>query len=51
MPNAVWGYKLLLINVLLAPVKIFDFNKRPRNGIFLPGFGTHRAAMSILAAP
>ncbi|HET9856445.1 MAG TPA: hypothetical protein VFP99_01305 [Chthoniobacterales bacterium] len=47
MPNADWRYKLLLISVLFGAGKIFDFARCPKNGIFLLGFGTHRAAMSI----
>jgi len=31
--------------------EIFAFGKCPKNGIFPPGFGTDRSAMSIRAAP
>jgi hypothetical protein len=51
MPNSGLALQATLISVLLAAVKIFDFTKCPKNGIFLLGFGTHRAAMSIHAAP
>ncbi len=40
MPNAAYRYKLLLISVLVVAAKIFDFARRPKNGIFPLGFGT-----------
>jgi hypothetical protein len=33
---------------LIDHVKTFDFRTCPRNGIFPPGFGTERSAMSML---
>ena len=49
MPNASGRYKLLLTRILSVTAKTFDFLSCPKNGIFPPGFGTDRSAMSILA--